>query len=49
MAVIGTTFTAMIIVVFDSWFGGWLDRLIYRVKELKIILPTSPILLVVYN
>ncbi|MBS3753228.1 MAG: ABC transporter permease [Anaerolineales bacterium] len=47
LAALGTTITTMIIAAFGVWYGGWVDELIQRITEIRLILPVLPILIMV--
>lgn len=47
LAALGTTITTMIIAAIGVWYGGWLDELIQRITEIRLILPVLPILIMV--
>lgn len=43
-----TTVTTILIAAISAWFGGWLDEILQRLTELNLILPTLPIVIMVY-
>jgi len=47
LAALGTTITTMIIAAIGVWYGGWVDELIQRITEIRLILPILPILIMV--
>jgi peptide/nickel transport system permease protein len=47
LAAVGTTITTMSIAAIGVWFGAWVDELIQRITEVRLILPVLPILIMV--
>jgi peptide/nickel transport system permease protein len=48
LGAVGTTLASMLLAAAGVWKGGWLDETIQRITDLKIILPTLPIAIMVY-
>ncbi|NOX45224.1 MAG: ABC transporter permease [Caldiserica bacterium] len=46
-AALGTMITSIIIAALGAWFGGWADSLVQRLTEIRMIIPTLPILIMV--
>ena len=46
-AALGTMITSVIIAALGAWFGGFVDSLIQRLTEIRMIIPTLPILIMV--
>ncbi len=47
LAALGTMVSTLIIAAIGSWFGGWIDGLIQRLTEIRMVLPTLPILIMI--
>ena len=47
LAALGTMVSTLIIAAIGSWFGGWVDGLIQRLTEIRMVLPILPILLMI--
>ncbi len=47
LAALGTMVSTLIIAAIGSWFGGWVDGLIQRLTEIRMVLPTLPILIMI--
>jgi peptide/nickel transport system permease protein len=48
LGAIGTSLFAMTIAAIGVWYSGWVDDLVQRTTEVSMILPTLPIVLLVY-
>lgn len=48
LGAIGTSLVAMLIAAFGVWYGGWVDDLVQRINDVSMILPTLPIVIMVY-
>jgi peptide/nickel transport system permease protein len=48
LGAIGTSLCAMTIAAIGVWYSGWVDDLVQRTTEVSMILPTLPIVLMVY-
>jgi peptide/nickel transport system permease protein len=48
LGAVGTTLASMLLAAAAVWKGGWLDETIQRITDLKIILPTLPLAIMVY-
>lgn len=46
-AALGTMITSVIIAALGAWFGGYADSLVQRLTEIRMIIPTLPILIMV--
>jgi peptide/nickel transport system permease protein len=46
-AALGTMITSIIIAALGAWFGGWADSLVQRLTEIRMVIPTLPILIMV--
>lgn len=47
LAALGTSLTTLVISAASTWFGGWVDELIQRITEVRLILPVLNILIMV--
>jgi len=47
LAALGTMVSTLIIAAIGSWYGGWVDGLIQRLTEIRMVLPTIPILIMI--
>jgi peptide/nickel transport system permease protein len=48
---LGTLFTSLLAITISAigvWYSGWVDELIQRVTDMSMILPTLPIVILVY-
>lgn len=48
LGAIGSSLAAMLIAAVGVWLGGWVDDLIQRLTEVNMILPSLPIVIMVY-
>jgi len=48
LGTLGTSLLSMTFAAVGVWFGGWVDDLIQRLTELTMILPTLPIVILVF-
>jgi peptide/nickel transport system permease protein len=48
LGTLGTSLLSMTLAAVSVWFGGWVDAVIQRLTELNMILPTLPIVILVY-
>jgi peptide/nickel transport system permease protein len=48
LGTLGTSLLSMTLAAVGVWFGGWVDELIQRLTELNMILPTLPIVILVF-
>lgn len=48
LGAIGPSLAAMLIAAVGVWLGGWVDDLIQRLTEVNMILPSLPIVIMVY-
>lgn len=43
----GITISSIIFAALGAWFGGWIDGLVQRLTEVRMVIPTLPILIMV--
>ncbi len=48
LGTLGTSLLSMTLAGVSVWFGGWVDELIQRLTDLNMILPTLPIVILVF-
>jgi hypothetical protein len=48
LGTLGTSLLSMTLAAVSVWFGGWVDAVIQRLTELNMILPTLPIVILVF-
>lgn len=47
LAAVGSTVVTFVIAAVGTWYGGWIDAAIQRITEVRMQLPTLPILIMV--
>jgi peptide/nickel transport system permease protein len=48
LGAIFTSTVTMLLAALGVWFGGWVDSLVHRLTEINMLLPTFPILIIMY-